>query len=70
MSVAVTYFLKILPLESISGLIPNPMMRLDAAKMLGVQYEFAYPTENLIACIIWSGIFIVGSYLILKKRDW
>jgi ABC-type transport system involved in multi-copper enzyme maturation permease subunit len=64
------FITKMLPLESISGLIPNPMMRLDAAKMLGVQYEFAYPTENLIACIIWSGIFIAGSYLILKKRDW
>lgn len=60
----------LLPLDSMSNLIPNPMMRLDMAKMMGVKYEFTYPTESLIACIVWSGIFIFGSYWILKKRDW
>ncbi|WP_292010001.1 ABC transporter permease subunit [Chryseobacterium sp.] len=60
----------LLPLESMSSLIPNPMMRLDMAKMLGLKYEFHYPTENLIACIVWSAIFVLASYWILKKRDW
>lgn len=60
----------LLPLESMSSLIPNPMMRLNMAKMMGLKYEFTYPTESLIACIIWSVIFIFGSYWILKKRDW
>ena len=61
---------KILPLESMSQLIPNPIMRLKAAKIFGVPYEFHYPTESLIACIFWCGLFIYGSYYILKKRDW
>ncbi|MFP3598120.1 ABC transporter permease [Chryseobacterium sp. SIMBA_029] len=60
----------LLPLDSMSNLIPNPMMRLDMAKMMGVKYEFTYPTESLIACIVWSAIFVFGSYWILKKRDW
>lgn len=64
------FFSKLLPLESMSSLIPNPMMRLNMAKMMGLKYEFTYPTESLIACLVWCAIFIVGSYLILKKRDW
>ncbi|WP_210150679.1 ABC transporter permease subunit [Chryseobacterium scophthalmum] len=64
------FFSKLLPLESMSSLIPNPMMRLNMAKMMGLKYEFTYPTESLIACLVWCALFIVGSYLILKKRDW
>jgi len=64
------FFSKLLPLESMSSLIPNPMMRLNMAKMLGLKYEFTYPTESLVACLVWCAIFIVGSYWILKKRDW
>lgn len=64
------FFSKLLPLESMSSLIPNPMMRLNMAKMMGLKYEFTYPIESLIACIVWCAIFIFGSYLILKKRDW
>ncbi|MDY0930659.1 ABC transporter permease [Chryseobacterium sp. CFBP8996] len=61
---------KLFPLESMSNLIPNPILRLDMAKALGLKYEFTYPTESLIACLVWCAIFIFGSYLILKKRDW
>ncbi|MCX8531421.1 ABC transporter permease [Chryseobacterium luquanense] len=64
------FFSKLLPLESMSSLIPNPMMRLNMAKMMGLKYEFTYPTESLVACLVWCGLFIFGSYLILKKRDW
>ncbi|MFZ4927640.1 ABC transporter permease [Chryseobacterium sp. Mn2064] len=64
------FFTHLLPLGSMSNLIPNPMMRLNMAKMMGVKYEFHYPTESLIACLVWSVIFIFGSYWILKKRDW
>lgn len=60
----------LLPLESMSSLIPNPMLRLNMAKAMGMKYEFTYPTESLIACIVWSILFILGSYWILKKRDW
>lgn len=60
----------LLPLESMSSLIPNPMIRLNMAKMMGLKYEFHYPTESMIACLVWCAIFIVGSYWILRKRDW
>lgn len=60
----------LLPLESMSSLIPNPMMRLNMAKMMGLRYEFHYPTESLIACLAWCAVFILGSYWILRKRDW
>lgn len=60
----------LLPLESMSSLIPNPVARLNAAKMLGMKYEFHYPAESLIACLVWCAIFIAGSFWILKKRDW
>lgn len=64
------FITKLLPLESMSSLIPNPMVRLNAAKLLGMKYEFHYPTESLIACLVWCAIFIFASYWILKKRDW
>lgn len=64
------FFSKLFPLESMSNLIPNPMLRLNMAKAFGLKYEFTYPTESLIACLVWCALFIVGSYLILKKRDW
>lgn len=61
---------KFLPLESASGLIPNPMMRLQIAEMLGGKFSFQYPTFNLIASLLWATLFILASYWILKKRDW
>jgi len=64
------FFSKLFPLESMSSLIPNPMMRLNMAKAMGLKYEFTYPTESLIACLVWCAIFIIGSYWILKRRDW
>ncbi|MCY0967975.1 ABC transporter permease [Chryseobacterium wangxinyae] len=64
------FFSKLFPLESMSSLIPNPMMRLNMAKMMGLKYEFTYPTESLLACLVWCAIFIIGSYWILKRRDW
>lgn len=60
----------LLPLESMSSLIPNPMMRLNMAKMMGMKYEFHYPTESLVTCLFWCALFIFGSYWILRKRDW
>lgn len=64
------FFSKLLPLESMSSLIPNPMLRLNMAKAMGLKYEFTYPTESLVACLVWCAIFIVASYWILKRRDW
>ncbi|WP_379969991.1 ABC transporter permease [Epilithonimonas sp. UC225_85] len=65
-----TYLTDFLPLESMSKLIPNPLVRTNMAKMFGMQFKFEYPWESVLACFIWSLIFIMGSYLILKKKDW
>lgn len=63
-------FSNILPLESMANIIPNPLLRLKMAQTFGLKYEFIYPIESLVACIIWCTVFIIGSYWILKKRDW
>lgn len=62
--------INLLPLESMSSLITNPIMRLKTAQKFGMEYTYSYPTESLIACILWAAIFILGSFWILKKRDW
>lgn len=59
-----------LPLESMSSLIPNPLVRTKMAQMIGMDFKFEYPVSSVIACAVWSLIFIGGSYLILKKKDW
>ncbi|KFC18235.1 ABC transporter permease [Chryseobacterium sp. FH1] len=65
-----TYITDFLPLESMSKLIPNPLVRTKMAEMFGVQFKFEYPWESVVACIVWSIVFVAGSYLILKKKDW
>jgi len=59
-----------LPLGSMSNLIPSPLVRTNMAKMFGMEFKFEYPIDSVVACIIWSMIFIAGSYWILKKKDW
>jgi len=59
-----------LPLGSMSNLIPSPLVRTNMAKMFGMEFKFEYPIDSVVACIIWSLIFISGSYWILKKKDW
>ena len=65
-----TYIIDFLPLESMSKLIPNPVVRTKMAEMFGVQFKFEYPWENVATCVVWSAVFIAGSYIILKKKDW
>jgi len=67
---AKTFYTDYLPLESMSNLIPNPLIRTNMAKLLGMQFKFEYPTGSVVACLIWSAIFITGSYYILKRKDW
>ncbi len=64
------FYTDYLPLESMSNLIPNPLIRTNMAKLLGMQFKFEYPWASVIVCLMWSIIFIVGSYWILKKKDW
>ena len=67
---AKTFYTDYLPLESMSNLIPNPLIRTNMAKLLGMQFKFEYPAGSVIACLIWSAIFITGTYYILKRKDW
>ena len=64
------YLTDYLPLGSMSNLIPNPLVRTKMAQIFGMEFKFHYPVESVVACIIWSAVFIGGSYLILKKKDW
>lgn len=64
------YITDFLPLESMSKLIPNPLVRTKMAEMFGMQFKFEYPWPSVVACVVWSAIFIAGSYWILKKKDW
>jgi hypothetical protein len=45
------------------------MMRLNMAKMMGLKYEFHYPTESLVACLICAIIYF-RIVLDPEKRDW
>ncbi len=65
-----TFFTDYLPLESMSNLIPSPLVRTQMAKMFGMEFKFEYPIGSVVACLVWSVIFIAGSYWILKKKDW
>ncbi|RRQ45584.1 ABC transporter permease [Chryseobacterium sp. SC28] len=65
-----TYLTDFLPLESMSRLIPNPLVRTKTAEMFGMQFKFEYPWQSVFACLLWSALFVVGSYWILKKKDW
>lgn len=65
-----TYLTDFLPLESMSRLIPNPLVRTKMAEMFGMQFKFEYPWQSVFACLLWSALFVVGSYWILKKKDW
>ncbi|MCG2792066.1 MAG: ABC transporter permease subunit [Weeksellaceae bacterium] len=64
------YFTDFLPLESMSKLIPNPLIRTKMAEMFGMQFKFEYPWSSAVACVIWSAVFVAGSYWILKRKDW
>ena len=65
-----TYLTDFLPLESMSKLTPNPLIRTKMAEMFGMQFKFEYPWPSVVACLIWSALFVAGSYWILKKKDW
>jgi len=66
---------RFLPLEAMSNLIKEPFSRLKAvrsvANSIGEQITKSYDVEflNIIVVILWTFIFIYGSYALLKKRD-
>ena len=67
--------MQILPLEAMSNLIKEPFTKLNAVQTIGKQIgedlvkDHSVQITDLVIVIVWTGIFIYASYLILKKRD-
>ena len=63
------------PLEAMANLIKEPFTRLgavqSAANQLGEAIDKSYDVEwqNLLITVVWTGLFIYWSYVILKRRD-
>jgi ABC-type transport system involved in multi-copper enzyme maturation permease subunit len=63
------------PLEAMANLIKEPFSRLgavqSAANQLGESFDKNYDVEwhTLLITLVWTGLFIYWSYVILKRRD-
>jgi ABC-type transport system involved in multi-copper enzyme maturation permease subunit len=64
-----------LPLESMSNLIVEPVTKLEtvsaAANQLNPEFEKDYSVSitAVIIVLVWTAIFVFGSYKLLQKRD-
>ena len=71
----VNYFIRLLPLESMSNLLVEPFTRLKIIKSIGTQVgienskDYSVHWYSILIVLIWTAIFIFLSYKILKKRD-
>lgn len=60
-----------LPLNVMSNLIEEPFQRIRLVNQLtGGSFEYSVPYGAVIASIIYSTLFILGSYWLIKKKDW
>jgi hypothetical protein len=60
-----------LPLNVMSNLIDEPFQRIRLVNQLtGGSFEYSVPYGAVIASIFYSTLFILGSYWIIKKKDW
>lgn len=60
-----------LPLNSMSNLIEEPFQRIRLVSQLtGGTFEYNIPYGAIVASIIYSTLFIVGSYWLVKRKDW
>jgi len=63
------------PLQSMSNLIDEPFTRLSAVQNLGDQigedfkFDYAVHWYEILIVLVWTSLFIYGSYALLKKRD-
>lgn len=63
------------PLQSMSNLIDEPFTRLSAVQNLGEQigenlkFDYAVHWYEILIVLVWTTIFVYGSYALLKKRD-
>ena len=67
--------MQLFPLTSMSNLIKEPFSRLgavqSAASQLGEALDKDYSVQfiTVLIVLIWTFLFVYGSYAILKKRD-
>ena len=67
--------MQFLPLASMSNLIKEPFSRLgavqSAANQLGEAFDKDYSVQPLtiLIVLVWTFLFVYGSYYILKRRD-
>ena len=70
-----TFMVKFLPLEALSNLIKEPFTRLSIAKTIGTQMgientkDYSVHWFGILIVLIWTIIFMLLSYNLLKKRD-
>ena len=69
------YYEYLFPLQSIFKLIKEPFSRTDTVKGLANQMNVDLPNDytvnymTVVVAIIWTILFVFGTYKILKKRD-
>lgn len=70
-----TFITQFFPLESMSNLIKEPFTRLSIVKSIGNQMgvnnikDYSVHWYSLLIVIIWTVIFMLMSFKLLKKRD-
>ncbi len=63
------------PMQAMSNLIDEPFTRLSAVQNLGDQigedfkFDYAVHWYEILIVLVWTALFIYGSYALLKKRD-
>lgn len=66
---------KFLPLESVSNLIVEPFSRLSVVKNIGTQIgvnnikDYSVHYSSMLIVLVWTLIFMLLSYRLLKNRD-
>lgn len=70
-----SYITQLFPLEAMSNLIVEPFSRTSIVKSIGTQMgvenlkDYSVHFSSIVIVIIWTIIFLILSYKILKNRD-
>ena len=60
-----------LPLNVMSNLIDEPFQRIQLVSQLtGGSFEYTIPYGAIVASLVYSTLFILGSYWLVKRKDW
>ncbi|MBF4487246.1 ABC transporter permease [Flavobacterium sp. CSZ] len=70
-----SYITQFLPLEAMSNLITEPFTRLSIIRSIGTQIgventkDYAVHILSIVIVLVWTLLFMLFSYKLLKKRD-